>query len=71
MGRVIGQPPTAPRNEKAILSAREPTSAGKCGPSLVAFSCPTFVCPCNSAKQGIFYCPERGDLVWVYQSVTA
>ena len=28
MGRVIGQPPTAPRNEKAILSARETTSAG-------------------------------------------
>ena len=37
MGRVIGQPPTAPRNEKAILSARETTSAVNVAPPLWPF----------------------------------
>ena len=49
--------------EKLILAEEETTSAGGCGVSLAAFSCPASVCPYDSAAQGIFYCSERGGLI--------
>ena len=63
MGRVLGQPPTVLRYEKTILAVEETTSAGRCGSSLAAFSCPASVCPCGSMARGIFYDSERGGLI--------
>ena len=47
--------------EKLILAEEETTSAGGCGVSLAAFSCPAPTCLYDSAAQGNFYCSERGD----------
>ena len=49
--------------EKLILAEEETTSAGGCGVSLAAFSCPASVCPCGSMARGIFYDSERGGLI--------
>lgn len=48
--------------EKLILAEEETTSAGGCGVSHAAFSCPVSVCCYDSTAQGIFYCLERGGL---------
>ena len=40
--------------EKLILAEEETTSAGGCGVSLAAFSCPASACPRDSMSQGIF-----------------
>ena len=59
----LGQPSTALfKYAKLILSKEETTSAGGCGVSHAAFSCPVSVCCYDSTAQGIFYCLERGGL---------
>ena len=45
--------------EKLILAEEETTSAGGCGVSLAAFSCPASACPSNSASRGVFLSSER------------
>ena len=55
MGRVFGQPPAVLRYEKNILAVGKTTSSGRCGSSLAAFLCPSFVCPCGGMARGIFY----------------
>lgn len=56
MERKPGQLPTSLfKYEKLILAEEETTSAGGCGVSLVAFSCPVSVCLFDSSAQGIFY----------------
>ena len=49
--------------EKLILAEEETTSAGGCGVSLAAFSCPASACPNDRVSRGIFYCSERGGLI--------
>ena len=40
--------------EKLILAEEETTSAGGCGVSLAAFSCPASACPSDRVSQGVF-----------------
>ena len=40
--------------EKLILAEEETTSAGGCGVSLAAFSCPASACPSDRLPRGFF-----------------
>ncbi len=40
--------------EKLILAEEETTSAGGCGVSLAAFSCPASACPSDRVSRGFF-----------------
>ena len=40
--------------EKLILAEEETTSAGGCGVSLAACSCPASACPSDRVSQGVF-----------------
>ena len=44
--------------EKLILAEEETTSAGGCGVSLAAFSCPASAC-LMTVRRGAFLLPER------------
>ena len=46
------------RYGKLILSEEETTSAGGCGSSHAAFSCPASACPSDSVSQGVFLSSE-------------
>ena len=45
--------------EKLILAEEETTSAGGCGVSLAAFSCPASACVFMTVRRGAFLLPER------------
>lgn len=45
--------------EKLILAEEETTSAGGCGVSLAAFSCPASACPSDRVSRGVFLSLER------------
>ena len=46
--------------EKLILAEEETTSAGGCGVSLAAFSCPASACPSDCAEGTLYveFCPD-------------
>ena len=49
--------------EKLILAEEETTSAGGCGVSLAAFSCPASACPSDRVSRGFFIDLIGGNLL--------
>lgn len=50
--------------EKLILAEEETTSAGGCGVSLAAFSCPASACPSDRVSRGFFIVYLWRDVLW-------
>ena len=59
MNQCVGQRSVVLRNEKNILVVEETTSAGRCGSSNAASSCPASICFHKQCGVGHFLLSER------------